>query len=540
LTNCCCGRTVHTMPDKASRSPGLAMKQRATVEKLKADNSKLKDELLLENKYSTARSNPAATAQIQKLQDQADVLTRKIEIEKRKVSELDKQIDGMSQKIAEQRKKMGGVHAARENNQQIQKSILILENRLDKALVRYNEALAHNKTLRAQIDNLRRERLVFDQTYRKLERELQEKKKEMAIVIEQSNRAYEARDAAVNEMATLKAQADREQAAFEAEWRELGRLIESDKKMKELMKNRSKEERDNAERRGELTMEEEGKLKKKVVRGNWNIAKDRASQQISMEKVQSYSEAFARIQQATGISDIDELVSTFINAEDENFRFFNYINKLNQEIEKLEEQIGETKAEIEKYKGQGANADTQRKKILKDLEERLAKTEARAEVYEQRQSAAQKTMNALKDGISKIFTRIGCNTPAVREMLGDDGVTEENMMQHLGIIEQRVNEILQMYAASQAASSGQGDGSAVAVASVLGQGPQTPAGQGFIQIEPPSALDDQAVDDESEEEEGDERPLSLDELKAKTLKSIGRRDGSGAGKKAAGGAAKGK
>lgn len=36
-----------------------------------------------------------------------------------------------------------------------------------------------------------------------------------------------------------------------------------------------------------------------------------------------------------------------------------------QEIEKLEEQIADIKAEIEKYKGQGVNTDNQRKKILK-------------------------------------------------------------------------------------------------------------------------------------------------------------------------------
>lgn len=34
---------------------------------------------------------------------------------------------------------------------------------------------------------------------------------------------------------------------------------------------------------------------------------------------------------------------------------------------------------VEKYKGQGLNTDNQRKKILKDLEERLQKTEAKAE-----------------------------------------------------------------------------------------------------------------------------------------------------------------
>jgi uncharacterized coiled-coil DUF342 family protein len=301
----------------------------------------------------------------------------------------------------------------------------------DGALVKYNEALAHNKQLRQTIDNLRRERLVFDQIYKKLEKELQEKKKEMGKIIEISNKAYEARDRAVNEMAKLKAQADKEQQAFEAEWRELGKLIEHDRKMKEFMKNRRKDQEAEG-KLGEMSMEEETKLRKKVIKGNWNIAKDKASQHVSMEKVQSYGEAFSKIQQATGITDIDELVTTFINAEDENFRLFNYVNELNQEIEKLEEQISDIKQEIEKYKGQGVNTDNQRKKILKDLEDRLNKTESKADMYEQKYQAAMKTVNALKDGIWKIYNKIGCNTPANRELLGEEGVTEQNMMQYLG------------------------------------------------------------------------------------------------------------
>jgi coiled-coil domain-containing protein 63/114 len=81
--------------------------------------------------------------------------------------------------------------------------------------------------------------------------------------------------------------------------------------------------------------------------------------------VQSYEEAFAKIQAATGITDIDELVNTFIEAEDQNFSLFNYVNELNSEVEKLEEQIAEIRSEIEKYRGQGVNTDNQRKKILK-------------------------------------------------------------------------------------------------------------------------------------------------------------------------------
>ena len=503
----------------------LCVPSHRTIEKLRTDNYKLKDELFLENKYSSLPSNSAVTTQISKLQDQADVFTRKIEIEKRRVAELDKQISKMNDRIMLQRTKMGGINAARENNLQIQKQIKILENRLEKALVKYNESIAHNKQLRESIDNLRRERIVFDQIYKKLEKELRRKEKEMSNIVEISNQAYEARDSALREMTQLKAQADREQAGFENELRELGKLIESDRRSKALAKQRDRT-RVSEFKRGEMTLDEETKLKKQVAKGQWGIAVDKSVQKSIVEKVENYGEAFQKIQQATGISDIDELVNAFIDAEDQNFSLYNYVNELNAEVEKLEEQIKETKADIEKYKGQGASTDSQRKKILTDLETRLQKTESKADAYESKHSSALKTVNALKSGIFNIFNKIGCNTPAVSEMLGDQGITESNMMQYLGIIEQRTNEILQMYAASQAAMHGQdgAPGQGSALSSILGQGPQTAAGSLQISIEPPSTTDDTELDS-SDDEQDEDRPLTREELKAKTMKNLSKREG---------------
>ena len=54
-----------------------------------------------------------------------------------RMQELDKQMEIMHKKIWDQRQKMGGINASRENNQAIAKQIQILENRLDKALKRY-------------------------------------------------------------------------------------------------------------------------------------------------------------------------------------------------------------------------------------------------------------------------------------------------------------------------------------------------------------------------------------------------------------------
>ena len=111
-------------------------------------------------------------------------------------------------------------------------------------------------------------------------------------------------------------------------------------------------------------------------------------------------------------------------------------------------------------------------------------------------------------------------------MLGNEGVTEGNMMQYLGIIEQHTNEILQLYAATQA-REGVTDASGnpvPAVSSILGQGPQVPAGRNNIQIQPPAATDEAYDSEEDSDDEDEDRPFSRDELKAKTMRGLHKRE----------------
>ena len=43
--------------------------------------------------------------------------------------------------------------------------------------------------------------------------------------------------------------------------------------------------------------------------------------------------------EATGINNIDEIVTAFIKAEEQNVQLFNYVDQLNQENDQLEESI---------------------------------------------------------------------------------------------------------------------------------------------------------------------------------------------------------
>ncbi|EGB12807.1 hypothetical protein AURANDRAFT_19380 [Aureococcus anophagefferens] len=466
---------------------------RAAIEKIQGENEALKQDLARESRQSrlTQVMNSNQGGEVQRLQMEADMYLRKIEGERRKIEQLDYKIAMAQRTIIEQRQKMGGINASKENHDMISKQIRILENRLDKALQKFNESLAMNKQLREQIDNLRKERVVFDGIYKKLEKDLHEKKKEMAAIIEDSKVAYQRSDRAMGEMVALKQQVDKEKAEFEREWRDLGKLMEQDRQLREQLRRQSREEH----------------LAGGARRSGGGDPHD---------KVVSYEETFAKIREATGVETIKDLVDTFQDIEQKNFSLFNSINELNSDIEASELAIAETKLEIEKYKGQGVSTDTQRKKVLRDLEERLARTEAKADEYDLKHQNATKTINQLKTGIHSIFSRLGCASTSVEEMLGNQGVTESNMMQYLEIIEQRTTEILQMYAASQQSTKDD-----LLANSALQSGIVQPAAS-RLSVQPP-AWDDFSSGDESDQED-DERPLTREELQRKTLRGLGMKD----------------
>jgi hypothetical protein len=56
-----------------------------------------------------------------------------------------------------------------------------------------------------------------------------------------------------------------------------------------------------------------------------------------LRNVKVIEDAFEKIKQATGISNIEEIVTTFIKAEEQNYSLFNYVNMLNTEYDLLEE-----------------------------------------------------------------------------------------------------------------------------------------------------------------------------------------------------------
>jgi chromosome segregation ATPase len=480
-------------------------RQREIVEDMKHSNEVLRLDLTRESRDAKRSTSSSGAADIQRMQDEASRYLKKIEKERANIEELDRSIAKYQERILDQKSRLGGVNAAQENNKLVQMQIRVLENRLDKNLMKFNETLGQNKALRQKIDEYRRERVVFDGIYKKLERELHEKKKEMAAIIEDSKNAYQARDKSQSELVELQQNADKERLAFESEFREMGEMIKN--QQAEVEKKRL-EQFDFAKENiaGSTGLNDAGSS---VLPGtaSWSHNSNN-NVPLSQEHIHSYEDALKRIQEGTGINDINDIVTRFLEAEEQNFSLFNYVNDINTEIERLEHSISEMRNQIEKYRGQGMSTDTQRRKLARDLQEKLEKTSKQTKEYESRSQTATRTITQLKNGIHQIFTRIGAASQSVDEMLGNQGVTETNMLQYLGIIEQRTSEILQQFAAIQV---GAGSESTLQLPSVVATVKGT-----NMNIQPPSY--DEMSDAENSGGEDDERPLTRNELERRTAK----------------------
>lgn len=536
----------------AEESNSVLRKQQVTIDKLRKDNEGIKQEIALIMRSSNRPVSQLQQDVIQSLNDQGETYANSIAFEQKNVQLLEDQIQVVKQKILQQRRAMGGVNASKENQFMIEKQIRILENRLDKSLIKFNEAITDNKILREQIDELRRERVVFENVYRKMERELQDRKMKMAEIIETSNQSYEQRDAYQMEIAAIEQANRKEQDEFEEQMITLGNLMDTELQMPvntsaSSLASRTKNISRSNTLHATKTGPPGGTMRPDETASASTQKEGKSEEDINfLERAQNFEEAFNKIKSSTGISDIDEVVKTFIKNEDHNFSLFNYVTEQNNEMEKIQEQIQQFKEEEVKYAQESGQDANQHKEVLKDLEVKLQTTDSMAEKYELRNQDLQRIIESLKRGMQTIFIKFDF---ASEDGTVDPTVTESNMVNYLGHIELKSNQLLQQYASlrqalidasskasglDQSANAGESQMNKTLI-TVIGSGPKIAMGENAMHsmtVNPPKS--DEFFHSDSDEDEHDNngdnddlRPLTRDELKIRTLNKLQKKSSTG-------------
>lgn len=127
-------------------------------------------------------------------------------------------------------------------------------------------------------------------------------------------------------------------------------------------------------------------------------------------------EAFKVIKEGSGITNIDEIVTAFIKAEEQNYALWNYVNQLSRECDLYEERIGLIDKDIGRYE-QMANMNNSelKKKVVcmgeeaEDLKQQIVlNTEEVTEVQDEFDEIQQVVMQLVKQfGAAKFATKVG-------------------------------------------------------------------------------------------------------------------------------------
>jgi hypothetical protein len=419
-------------------------KQSDTISALKKENDKLKQDVAATTGGSFKFAEVDATTQIQQ---ECEALERKLTFEKMRQRDLDKKIAVSRMDLSRSRKNMNGVNVTQDNISLIEKQVRVLENRLDQALVQFNESLAYNRELRQQIDNLRGERKVFTEIYRKLEADLHDKKKKMADIIERSNRDYEERDALKTQLETLRAAAKEDSKKYDEHFTRLDDMMLKYKQLKEqqhqqtmqqqaqntTQKSPTKTQKAHDDSRKEDRL---ASTHKKPAQPDVKVATadDETAEGQEEGDLQAVID---QLKEGTGIQELDLLHQKFVKSEEQSFSLYNFVNELETEEEKLEAEIALLQDQYTKQRG-----DTQRSAALKALENELAATETQHEMLSGKTGKARETLEAVRTTTQEIFEKIQCSKVMAEELTGTTEVNELNMLTFLGIIEHRANELL--------------------------------------------------------------------------------------------------
>jgi coiled-coil domain-containing protein 63/114 len=91
-----------------------------------------------------------------------------------------------------------------------------------------------------------------------------------------------------------------------------------------------------------------------------------------MRNVKVIEDSFNQITETTGIKNIEEIVTTFIKTEEQNYSLYNYVNMLNTEIDTIDEQNKIIAGHIKRHEELKRMSLTQKEQMKTGLKSQIA------------------------------------------------------------------------------------------------------------------------------------------------------------------------
>ena len=400
---------IFILSDNSSFFPKTETDRKSNIEVLEQTKNVNKEEIKrLREDNKELRKKLAQLTKTAMNQEQRD----EIKFVEGEVAKLRKQYDDLKIKATRHRKELDQLKDSVKDleldsqrphmeDNEFTRRIRALENKLDKAMIKYNESQSIRKTYEQIVRRLNEERVGFDNQLSAIERTVAAKQRDHAELLLLAGDANYARETALSELERVRAMYEEQRKKREKELREQHQAVSLRRMMLERIKHREK-------LRNDLI---DAKTNPRPLSPEQELKNSQSMKALMLEKLESrnkvniFENAFRKIKEATGVSDVNEVIQKIISQESTTENLINVTRENQAKMEALNEMKKKIKIHCEELKYSGVGGG-QHRKMVDSYEDQLSNASTRLERSRLKYERLNKIVIAMKAGIGHLQDKL--------------------------------------------------------------------------------------------------------------------------------------
>ncbi|CAJ1413529.1 unnamed protein product [Effrenium voratum] len=358
------------------------------IAQMKEENKTLRNQIAVlrdEKPLSLEKTMEETVTVVQNLQRKCDLIKNDNQKKREYLDQLE---------IKKSELSMGATMHSSEASPEM-RHIRVLENRLDKTHIKYNEAQSIRKTYEAIVKRLKEERMGFDNQLAGIERTLKAKERDYEELLLLSHDAYHAKEMAQAELHRFEQGVMEERNQRDKEVQEKKALVEQRVEMNKRLEMRERMQR---QQQQEVESAQKAQARDVPVTETAGTAGDVAEED---QKIQLFIHAFNQIKEATGVNDPNEIIQKFLTQDDTQKNLTQLTKDNHATIEKLQEERRQLRSQVEELKFSNGGGGG-RRQAIDDFETHLGEATEKCERNRGKYERLARMLIDVKAGISHL------------------------------------------------------------------------------------------------------------------------------------------
>eukprot|EP00742_Colponemidia_sp_Colp-10_P005564 GILJ01005947.1.p1 GENE.GILJ01005947.1~~GILJ01005947.1.p1 ORF type:complete len:690 (-),score=134.22 GILJ01005947.1:138-2207(-) len=396
------------------------------------------------------------------LEDEAEVLRKKIEQVKHEKVEMDALRKSLQNRI-KKKYAMKSIQKGRKERDQLlpEQQIAVLEERFDKILVKFNSTAHVISSKKTEVEKLRHDVMFYNRVRDRIEQDLKLKKERVKLHLEDIAAANQAREDAEAALQSVLRHQKEEQKLYQEELNQMTTLVDMKRKEKEQSIQEELEEVfsfDNVQVKKRNTPAQSESYRRRAIifpgddrRGGvippqdvvskaiWNIAQQKARLRMSVERVTDLEHSFEKVHEITKAQSVEEVTAMLVENENRNFSLLTHVSELQSDIAKAERAILDLESSLSRFTSNQLSATQKFHSFEREQQTRAVKYERKVEAYVQRNKETEAKLDAMLTTAVNLMKSMGLES----EFSSDANPME--LPTYLGAVESRICSLVAAY-----------------------------------------------------------------------------------------------